>query len=152
MKNIKIAPIRPVNSLRLPMATSAITAGFPSPAEDYLEPPIDLNQTLIKHPASTFFGRVSGESMQNAGIDEGDILIIDKALEPFDGAVAVCFIDGEFTLKFIKILNHELWLIPANPAYKKRKVTPDSDFLIWGIVTYVIKKMPPTALPRMVPK
>lgn len=152
MKNIKIAPIRPLKSLRLPMATSAIKAGFPSPAEDYLEPPIDLNQTLIKHPASTFFGRVSGESMQNAGIDESDILIIDKALEPFDGAVAVCFIDGEFTLKFIKISNRELWLVPANPAYKKRKVTPESDFLIWGIVTYVIKKMPPNALPRTVPK
>lgn len=140
--NIKgIAPIRALTSAALPYAASPIKAGFPSPAEDYLEPSIDLNKELIKHPASTFFGRVSGDSMIGAGIDDGDILIIDKSLEPYNGAAAVCFVDGEFTLKFIRRTQNAVFLIPANPAYPEIKVTAHNEFLIWGIVTYVIKKI-----------
>lgn len=138
---IGLAPVSVTRPAAFPCAASLIKAGFPSPAEDYLEPSIDLNRELIKHPASTFFGRVSGESMCGAGIEDGDILIIDKSLEPYNGAAAVCFIDGEFTLKFIRISAKNIWLIPANPAYPKIKVTEQNEFLIWGIVTYVIKKI-----------
>lgn len=135
-----LAPLDEQSALKTPFAGSLIKAGFPSPAEDYLEPSIDLNKELIHHPASTFFGRASGESMNGAGIDDGDILIIDKALEPFDGAAAVCFLDGNFTLKFIKKKGQNIWLIPANQQFKPIKVTTENEFLIWGIVTYVIKK------------
>lgn len=138
---ISIAPICCEKSQSFPYVSSLIKAGFPSPAEDYMEPSIDLNKELIRHPSSTFFGRVSGESMIGAGIDDGDILIIDKSLEPYDGAAAVCFIDGEFTLKFIRFSAKTVWLIPANPDYPKLKVTGQNEFLIWGIVTYVIKKI-----------
>ena len=119
-----------------------ISAGFPSPANDYLEDPIDLNKELIKNPGSTFFGRVKGLSMKDAGIDDEDILIVDKSITPRNGMVAVCFIDGEFTLKQILTGNkNSLTLAPANKQFKPIVVTPDNDFIIWGIVTYVIKKM-----------
>jgi DNA polymerase V len=119
-----------------------ISAGFPSPAGDYLEDPIDLNKALIKNPGSTFFGRVKGLSMKDAGIDDEDILIVDKSISPRNGLVAVCFIDGEFTLKQILTDNKKsLTLVPANKHFKPIAITPDNDFIIWGIVTYVIKKM-----------
>lgn len=126
--------------LQLPLVNSPISAGFPSPAEDFSEVGIDLNKELIENSFSTFFGRVKGQSMQDMGIDDGDIMIIDKSLEPKDGKIAVCFVDGEFTVKQIKIEKEACYLIPANPNYKPIKVTEENDFLIWGIVTYVIKK------------
>ena len=119
---------------------SGISAGFPSPANDYLENSIDLNKELIKNPDSTFFGRVKGMSMKDAGIVEGDVLIVDKSLIPRDGKIAVCFIDGEFTLKFIRISKNSITLLPANDQYSPIIVTEQNDFLIWGIVTYIIKK------------
>lgn len=125
--------------LELPLVGEAIRAGFPSPAEDFLDVSIDLNKELIKHPASTFFGRVSGDSMRDIGIDDGDLLVIDKSIEPSDGKIAVCFIDGEFTLKRIKTDKDCIWLMPANEKYKPIKVTKDSDFVVWGIVIHVIK-------------
>ncbi len=130
-----------------PMADSGIHAGFPSPAQDYMNPCIDLNKELVRHPAATFYGRVVGDSMIDAGVEEGDILVIDKSLEPADGSMAVCFVDGEFTLKFISTANPDtgvrdgLWLIPANPKYRPLKVQDLSEFSVWGIVTYVIKKV-----------
>ncbi len=96
---------------------------------------------MIKHPAATFFGRVKGNSMQDVGIYDGDILIIDKSLMPFDGAKAVCYIDGEFTLKTLRKVNNDLWLMPANESYKPIKINEDNNFIIWGIVTYVIHKV-----------
>jgi DNA polymerase V len=126
--------------LSLPLVQSTISAGFPSPAEDFSEVGIDLNKELIGDSFSTFLGRVKGTSMQDEGIDDGDIMIIDKSLEPQDGKIAVCFIDGEFTVKKIKIEKDACYLIPANPNYKSIKVTEDNEFLIWGMVTYVIKK------------
>jgi DNA polymerase V len=101
---------------------------------------IDLNRELVRHPASTFYGRVRGDSMQDAGVCDGDILIIDKSLEPQNGDMAVCFVDGEFTIKHIRIEKGAVWLMPANDRYKPLKVTEENDFLIWGIVTYSIKK------------
>lgn len=143
-----------------PMATEAVHAGFPSPATDYMDGVIDLNKELVRHPESTFYGRVAGDSMIDAGVFEGDILVIDKSLEPQEGDMAVCFVDGEFALKYISfhdpgtpsrhsgkaqssynILPHrEMWLLPANKTYKPVHVTESNDFTIWGTVTYVIHK------------
>lgn len=123
----------------LPFADKGIRAGFPSPAQDYIEKSLDLNEALIKHPASTFFGCVVGDSMKDCGLEEGDILFIDKSLTVYDGAMAVCFIDGEFTIKFIKKKAGGLWLMPANSAYLPIQVTSENDFMVWGIVTYSIK-------------
>lgn len=126
--------------LSLPIADEGIKAGFPSPAQDFMDLAIDLNKELVRHPASTFYGRVRGDSMQDAGVYDGDILIIDKSLEPRNGDMAVCFVDGEFTIKYIKIEKEIVWLTPANDSYSPIKITEDNDFLIWGIVTYSIKK------------
>ena len=97
----KIHSIDVSSSLPLPFAEEGIRAGFPNPAQDYMEIAIDLNKELIKHPSSTFYGRVIGDSMIDEGIEEGDILVIDKSLEPMNDDLAVCFIDGEFTVKQI---------------------------------------------------
>lgn len=118
-----------------------LTCGFPSPADDHLEDHIDLNKEFIKNRNSTFFGRVSGDSMKEAGIDDGDLLIIDKSLQPRDGKIAVCFIDGEFTVKRLRVSKDSVLLVPENKKYKTIEVTKDNDFLIWGIVTSVIKNI-----------
>lgn len=125
--------------IEIPFVDQGISAGFPSPAQDFLDMSIDLNQELIKNPSSTFYGRVKGDSMKNLGIDDGDLLIIDKSLNPTSGRIAVCFIDGEFTIKTIKIEKDFLWLVPANDNYKPIKVTEDNEFIVWGIVIHVIK-------------
>ena len=129
------------SKLALPTAGSQISAGFPSPAEDYLEPMLDLNQALIKNPSSTFYGRVKGVSMKDAGVDNGDLLVIDKSLSYRNNALAVCYIDGEFTLKRIKVEGNTLLLMPANKDYEPILVKEDANFILWGIVTYVIKKV-----------
>ena len=125
--------------LELPFVDEGISAGFPSPALDFIDISIDLNKHLIKHPSATFYGRVKGVSLINAGINDGDLLIIDRSLEPINDKIAVCYIDGEFTAKRIKITKNEVWLIPENEDYQPIKVTEDNNFLIWGIVTHVIK-------------
>ena len=132
-----------------PMACEGIHAGFPSPAQDYMNPCIDLNKELVRHPAATFYGRVVGDSMVDAGVEEGDILVIDKSIEATEGDMCVCFVDGEFTLKYLSFKDpssgekckdaNAIWLIPANPAYPPIKVS-DPSFSVWGVVTYVIKK------------
>lgn len=139
MKNIDFfAPIT-TTELELPLANSGISAGFPSPADDFLDAGIDLNKELIRNPYSTFYGKVRGDSMKDLGIHNGDLLIIDKSLEPQNGKIAVCFIDGEFTVKKIRIETDCCWLVPANENYKAIKVTEQNEFIIWGIVTNVIK-------------
>lgn len=125
--------------LALPFVESGISAGFPSPALDFVDVSIDLNKHLIKHPSATFYGRVKGESLKDAGINDGDLLIIDKSLEPVNGKIAVCYIDGEFTAKRIKKSKNELWLMPENEAYSPIKIEEENDLIIWGIVTHVIK-------------
>ncbi len=127
-----------VSELNLPMVDGGISAGFPSPAQDYIDLKIDLNKELVANPSSTFYGRVRGTSMRDAGITDGDILIIDKSIEPKDGDTVVCFIDGEFTLKYIKTEVDAVYLVPANENYKPIKVTEDNNFCIWGVVTYSI--------------
>jgi len=126
--------------LELPLAND-ISAGFPSPAEEYLELSLDLNKALIDNPSSTFFGRVKGHSMRDAGIFDGDIIVIDKSLNPTNGQKAVCYIDGEFTLKTLKVDKSGVWLMPANADFKPLRITEENDFMVWGIVTYVIHKV-----------
>ena len=125
--------------LEVPFVDVGISAGFPSPADDFLELTIDLNKHLIKHKGSTFFAKVKGHSMKNAGIFDGDLLVIDKSLAPQDGKIAICQIDGEFTVKRIKIEKDIVWLIAENEEYKPIKVTEENELMIWGIVVYSIK-------------
>lgn len=125
--------------LPLPFAESGIQAGFPSPAEDYITEVLDLNQLLVTHPAATFYGRVWGDSMIDEGIGPGDIIIIDRSLEPATGDLALCCVDGEFTLKRVKFERNRVWLIPANEMFAPILVTPDREFEVWGVVTYTIK-------------
>lgn len=139
--NIEIYTVQNSSELELPFVEQGISAGFPSPADDFLDISIDLNKELVKNPSATFYGRVKGDSMKDAGMDNGDLLIIDKSLEPIDNKIAVCFIDGEFTVKRIKIEADVVWLLAENEAYKPIKVTADNEFVIWGIVTTVIKKV-----------
>ena len=120
-----------------------VKAGFPSPAEDIREK-LDLVRLLVRHKASTFFFRVDGVSMVDTGMDEGDIVIVDKAIEPYNNCKAVCYIDGEYTVKRVAISDKGICLMPANEQnvkYKPIEVTPDNQFVVWGIVTWVIKKM-----------
>ncbi len=126
--------------LALPNVGNQIVAGFPSPAEDYLEAMLDLNQALIKNPSATFYGRAKGGSMKDAGVDNGDLLVIDKSLVYRNNALAVCHLNGEFTLKRIKVEGDTIILMPANPDYQPIVVKEDADFAVWGIVTYIIKK------------
>ena len=120
-----------------------VKAGFPSPAEDIREK-LDLIKLLVRHKASTFFFRISGVSMVDAAMDEGDIIIVDRAVDPYNGCKAVCFIDGEYTVKRVEMLEGKVRLMPANElntVYKPIEVTPENNFIIWGVVTYTIKKM-----------
>lgn len=141
MKHTKIDIFTPDLSTNcpLPFADQGIQAGFPSPAQDYISESIDLNREIVHHPASTFYGRVSGESMKDEGIAPGDIIVIDRSLEPMDGDLAVCCLDGEFTLKRISLRPNAVWLIPSNEQFDPILVTPDRRFEIWGVVTHTIR-------------
>ncbi len=121
-----------------PLVVSSVSAGFPSPADDYIEGRLDLNQHLIRHPAATFFVRVDGDSMIDAGIHPGDILIVDRALEPKDRNVVIANINGELTVKRIRIKYKKILLMPENENYPPLPIPADMDFQVWGVVTYVI--------------
>ncbi len=140
MKNLELYSSDTSTTLPLPYAEEGIRAGFPSPAQDYMELSIDLNKELVPHPSSTFYGRVKGDSMKDEGIEDGDILVIDKSLELMNDDLAVCFVDGEFTLKRVRIDATIIWLVPSNKAYPEIPITSENDFIVWGIVTYTIKK------------
>ena len=120
---------------------TVISAGFPSPADDFKETRISLDEELITNKEATFFAKVNGQSMIGAGLDDNDLLVIDRSLEPENNKIAVCFLDGEFTVKRLKVKNDEVWLQPENPNYPIIKITEENDFVIWGIVTSVIKKV-----------
>ena len=124
--------------LALPLAGERVAAGFPSPADDYVEVGIDLNEQLIRHPTSTFFMRVSGESMLGAGIHHGDLLVVDRSLDPRPGRVVVAVLNGEFTLK--RLVQHQgrLRLEAANPAYPPLELHRCGDVQIWGVAIHVI--------------
>jgi DNA polymerase V len=124
-----------------PLFLASVSAGFPSPAEDYIEGRLDLNRHLIKHPAATFFVRVAGDSMINAGIHPGDILVVDRALEPQDSNVVIAVIDGELTVKRISQSQGKLFLVPDNQAYEPLEILEEMEFEVWGVVTSVIHSL-----------
>lgn len=136
----KIFGFEKKKSQKLPLYVSRISAGFPSPAEDFIERKLDLNEFLVKKPAATFFVQVEGDSMIGAGINSGDILIVDRSREVLDGKIIVAMLDGEFTVKRIKREKDRILLVAENKNYKPVVVGPDSDFEAWGVVTYVIHK------------
>lgn len=139
-KELEIFESDTSSRLELPLFQTGISAGFPSPADDYIEGRIDLNVELIKNPSATFFGRVNGDSMINAGIGNGDLIIVDKSVEPRENSIVVCVIDGEFTVKRFKKIKGEYFLCPENEKYKPIKINSENDFRVWGTVTYSIKK------------
>ncbi len=121
-----------------PLFMVPVSAGFPSPADDYVEGSLDLNEHLVKNPAATFFVRVAGDSMIDAGIHPGDILIVDRSLEPVDKKIVIAVINGELTVKRIRIKSGQIYLVAENDRYKPVHITPDMTFDVWGIVTSVI--------------
>ena len=123
---------------KLPVFLGRLPAGFPSPADDYLEGKLDLNRHLIKHPAATFFVRVSGDSMIEAGIHTGDLLVVDRSLEATDGNVIVAALDGELTVKRLSTRDRTVRLLPANKNYQPIEIQENQAFEIWGVVTNVI--------------
>lgn len=142
MKNREIEIFSPeINEpLFISVSDSPVHAGFPSPAENIMENKLDLNKLLIKNPSSTFFAKVSGESMIDDGVEDGDILVIDKSVTPYDGAIAVCYLDGGFTLKRVRFMDGFILLVPSNSKFKSIKVDKDNEFLVWGVVRFIIKK------------
>ena len=125
----------------IPLTSNNISAGFPSPADDFKEIRISLDKEIIKNEEATFYARVDGESMLGAGLNDGDLIVIDRSEEPKNGSIAVCFLDGEFTVKRIVKKNNKLYLKPENKNYKEIEITNDNELFIWGIVTFVIKKL-----------
>lgn len=127
--------------LNLPIFAESVSAGFPSPADDFIDTKLDLNEHLVKHPAATFFVRVSGNSMKEAGIFSEDILIVDRSLDPHNNSIVVVILNGELLIKRLKIDKKRIFLVSGNSAYKAIEVTEDEDFRIWGVVTSVIHKI-----------
>jgi len=128
--------------LQLQFAPS-VRAGFPSPAEDYLNESLDFNRDLIKHPEATFYGRVQGDSMIGAGICDGDIAVIDRSIEAEHGNVVVAYINNEFTVKFLDLSHKKdgyIELKPANDAFQPIRIDEDDNFEVWGVVIWTIKK------------
>jgi len=144
MKKTKVEKIYPADTAGKcprPLYTATVSAGFPSPAEDYLETQLDLNKYLIAHPAATYFVRVTGDSMIDAGIHSGDLLIVDRSAEPADKNVVIANIDGELTVKRIRLQNGAVTLVPENQKYPSRSISRDMQLEIWGVVKHVIHSL-----------
>lgn len=143
MKKEKLNFIKPDkrNSLGQYLIEQGISAGFPSPADDFKEIRISLDRELVRNEESTFYARVSGNSMEDAGLSDGDLIVIDRSIHPENNKIAVCFLDGEFTVKRISKKGNKLYLKPENKNYDVIEINADNEFLIWGIVTFVIKKV-----------
>ena len=138
MKIISIHPADTTSKNDRPLFLSSIRAGFPSPADDYLDKRIDLNEHLIKHPAATFFVKVKGDSMIKAGIHSGDILVVDRSLEPKDKKIVIAVLDGEFTVKRVRRIAGKVSLFSENDNYAPIEIKEGADFEIWGVVVHVI--------------
>jgi len=123
------------------LAEEGISAGFPSPADDFKETRISLDRELVKNKEATFYARVSGDSMIEAGLDDGDLLVIDRSKNPENGKIAICLVDGEFTVKRIKKEKNKLYLMAENKKYKPIELKEENELIIWGVVEYVIKKV-----------
>ena len=125
----------------LPLFSCSVAAGFPSPADDHLEGSLDLNEHLIRHPAATFFVRVSGDSMIKAGIHEDDILVVDRSIEPRNGKIIIAAVEGQLTVKRLNRTKGKTLLMPENDAYAPIEIADDNDMVIWGVVTSVIHQV-----------
>ncbi len=139
LKVTEIYKLDQSTNLELPFFTTRISAGFPSPADDHIDQKLDLN-SLIKHPSDTFLVKVEGDSMINASIQDGDILVVDKAIEPLNNKIVVANINGELTVKRLKIVGTKVYLLAENPNYKSIEINTILDFTIRGVVTFVIHK------------
>jgi DNA polymerase V len=128
-------------NLKIPLLFSFVHASFPSPADDYKERPLDLDELVIQHPEATFYVKVSGESMKDAGITDGDVLVVDRAIDATHNAIIVAVLNGEFTVKRLHQEDETIYLVPANPLYQPVQVTEDMHFQVWGVVTYCIRKV-----------
>jgi len=140
LKIISIQGAEATSFQPLPSFESCVPAGFPSPADDYMEKRLDLNDLIVRHPNATFFVKVEGDSMRDAGIQSGDTLVVDRSIEPSHGKIVVAILNGEFTVKRILIETKGVSLAPENPAYPVIFIHPESDFQVWGVVTYVIHR------------
>ncbi len=140
-KNLTFFKPNPSNAEGAILIDAGISAGFPSSVDDVEGSRISLDNELIKNKNSTFYAKVKGQSMINAGLEDNDLLVIDRSLEPENNKIAVCLLDGEFTVKRLRVEKNEVWLQPENPDYPIIKITEENDFVIWGIVTNVIKKV-----------
>jgi DNA polymerase V len=130
----------PSKSLKIPLFQSLVSAGFPSPAEDYEDLELNLEKYIVKNPSATFYVRVKGDSMQDARIYDGDILVVDKAETPRNGDVIVALLNGDFTVKRLVKKNNTFFLMPENPAYPPIEITEFCEFRVWGVVTYTLHK------------
>ncbi|MBL1265855.1 LexA family protein [Candidatus Methylomicrobium oryzae] len=127
-----------LRQLKLPLFSGKVAAGFPSPADDYVEKTLDLNELLVKKPAATFFARAQGESMLGAGIHPNDILVVDRSIEPVPGKIVVCALNGELVVKRLKRLDNQWVLASENPFYPDIRLNEELDMVVWGVVTNVI--------------
>ena len=125
-------------SMLLPIYGHKVSAGFPSPADDYIEGQLDLNEHLISHKEATFFLRVSGDSMIDAGIQSGDLLVVDRSVEPRNNKIVIAAVDGELTVKRLSIKRGKTWLMPENVDFHPIEVKDEQDMVVWGVVTSVI--------------
>jgi DNA polymerase V len=130
----------------LPLYLSPVVAGFPSPAEDYLDRKLDLHEHLVRNHAATFFVRAAGDSMIRAGIHDGDLLVVDRSLTPGNGTVVIAAVTGELTVKYLAKKDGRVFLVPANEEYPALDITEQEDAIIWGVVTYAIHKLKADAL------
>jgi DNA polymerase V len=140
LEKMKIKICKATRSLPLPLFISEVAAGFPSPADGYMDHALNLNQLLISHPAATFFVRVSGESMIGANIHSGDVLVVDRSLEPKHRDIVIAVLNGEFTVKRVLRKGGKIFLAPENRAFPSIEIGQEEDFQVWGVVTYVIHK------------
>ncbi|SDB60484.1 DNA polymerase V [Desulfonatronum thiosulfatophilum] len=138
---VLVSGIAPKTACTLPLYLSPVAAGFPSPADDFLEGRLDLNEHLIKNPTATYLVKVTGNSMRDVGIFSGDTLVVDKSIQADDGKIVIAVVFGEFTVKTLRVRNAKTSLVPANGTYPEIEVTPEMDCEIWGVVTSVIRKL-----------
>jgi DNA polymerase V len=129
------------SALRVPMMAWSATCGFPSPAEDYVDRPLDFNELLIEHPAATFAIRIEGESMTGAGIFPGDIAVVDRAKEPVNGSIVLALLDGSFTVKRYRIKDGAVVLQAENPAFPDMALSDGQSFEVWGVITRSIRML-----------
>jgi len=131
-------PFKKRVTLRIPLFSGTVQAGFPSPADDHLDKTLDLNEHLVSNPASTFFVKAKGDSMKDAGIQSGDLMIVDRSIAPKDRQIVVAMLDGEFTVKRLRRKQGQVYLVAENQAFQPIEITEEQELIIWGVVTFVI--------------